>query len=240
MLPSRSPLTLAIAASVLGITLARPSAAQSCLGQPSLATTARTISTGAAAAGADRLSTVRYGIASTRFFGGAQFGFEGTSFSDPRGLSLAGDVGYALSLGKSGSTQLCPTARFRYEEPFRGSAYNAGEKASQLGLSLGHAFIRSSGFAVVPFVSSAALIRHDRLNVVYGELSPYTYTIGAGQLTKVQGKSLGLAGIGAGVRFNDRFTVTPSMTVPFGASDYGGDREAVYSLGLTWAFKRSR
>lgn len=204
--------------------------AQACMGRQDLAVASSSVSTTVAAAGAERMLLGRYGIAGRRVFAGVQAGYASYELRDPTAIAVGIDAGFAIPLGASEATQLCPFLQSAY----MGKPFGPPGVTSALGLSLGRALPVTSSFAIAPFVQGGVLHRPFRYPGFMMQASDVDRYRGA----RSRGLFGGQAGLGVGLRFSEVLTITPSAIVPIGFGKYPGYGEITYSLGASFGFRR--
>lgn len=190
--------------------------AQACLGNPSFSTNHLQVAAGASFAP----STTTFG---GEFVGGSETLFTGLTLG---GATYDGISGGSLLAGlragfqvpvTSGTMQVCPVvgAEFGFgPADFDGGGTDFRSRAFTFGLAAGGELFRSDRIAIVPSISMGFA---------------YTGATTTGLIATVtETETYGLAGAAIGVLLNDRLSVRPSISFPFGLE--GAD--PIYGIGF--------
>lgn len=231
MIRSRSTTRGRLAAAVASLALlslaAAPLHAQRCLGFPGFAgqplRLGGTLTTGSdvTTLGAD----LAFGQAAGAF-GGVGIGVADFDNTDESALLISGTIGTQMALGTASSTsagaQLCPVASLEYQAgPSIGNVDISG-LLLRGGVSLGTSIAMAQTVRLAPFGT---------LSVGYARSS-----ISSPSLDESDSEVGGVIDLGAGVIFNNKFTIRPSVMIPVGFDD----SDARFGLAVGFNFGGGR
>jgi hypothetical protein len=144
-------------------------------------------------------------------FGGVGVAFDDFDELDESATTIEGTLGYQVPIGTgvrrtAGGPQFCPIATLGYTlgPDFRagGVDFEARTLGASAGFSLGVPVAMTPTINLVPFGGLALIYQRT--------------TISAGDEDDSESDSFGALNLGAGLTFNDRFTVRPAIGIPIG------------------------
>jgi hypothetical protein len=147
-----------------------------------------------------------YGLPQS-IFGSVAVGKSSSEAFGGSSLDLEAGVGYQISLGKTGQSQLCPTASVGLGIGPRntiGSGVDRSNRSALVGLAFGTSFVATPGIQIVPSVGLSYAYRKDRAQDNAGatlfEISDH----------------YGLAQLGLGFILHSNLSIRPRMDIPLG------------------------
>lgn len=205
--------------------------AQECLGLASQTIVARSFTTLGGAEGDLRQIGGRYTLNGRRAFGGLEAEYIRQASGSAHGGSIGANLGYEIRL--PAQLSICSVGRATYQQ---GPTVLSGANSltTSLGLSAGRSYTLSPSFALVPYVHGALVYRDPTEHPLF-QVNPTSLPVRSpGEPTR-----FGEIGAGLGFRVNDRLTVRPAFSRPIGLGrSPNGQFDTVYSLSLSWGFRR--
>jgi hypothetical protein len=228
-------------ASALAVVVAVPLSAQSCLGLPDGSpVNARVAIT--PDDGATRLSG-RVGALLKQAFFGISGDYTSVPFFDGSIRTAGGDLGYQISLNEKKTAYLCPLLGASYstftirlpnifgENPFADESLGdaRGERRTMMaGVGIGGAMAISPTVDLVPFANLGFVRVREDTSDPLSILDP----LGEASLNDVS-RTFGLLGVGLGLQFSHRYTVTIAMTQTVAG---GGGSSSQMTMGGAMGF----
>jgi hypothetical protein len=215
--------SLTLAASVALLALATPLHAQRCLGFPGFG--GQPLRLGGELTTGDNVTTftgkLDFGQAAGTF-GGVGIGVADYDRIDDSALLVSGNIGTQIPLGTASSTsagaQLCPVAGLEFQA-------GPGDDISVLrlrgGVSLGTSIVMTPGVNFAPFGTLS--VGYERFSFDDDDVDDDS-EVG------------GILDLGAGLIFNNKFTIRPSVAIPLGFDD----RDARFVLAVGFNFGGNR
>jgi hypothetical protein len=208
-----------------------PAVAQTCLGLASFSHGNMQLSgNGQFTEGSNRFGAgFNYGLPAG-VFAGAQVSTTSFDGADASSLGVGANVGYQMSLGKTGNLHLCPVASLELGmgPDDEAANINASSRSANVGFSLGTTMGASPRMRIVPTAG---------LGLAYAKLKLEDATT-----TTEISDTYGQARLGVGFIFNQQIAVRPSVDIPLGLdnSDPTFGLTVAYSFGSKPAPARKR
>ena len=193
---------------LLTFLVARPAAAQLCVGNPSLAYAPYQASLGASFSESVRGIDAAFAAGGQTIFGGAGVSILNFTDIDVRTAGVFGFDGAELAVDKENKIMFCPLARLDVLAGPDIGPVDVSSTAFQGGASIGVIVSDMGDMQVVPFFGLALV--YERLKSDFANTETTFSDTG------------GVADLGVGLVFNKTAAITPLVSIPFGvgASDF--------------------